>query len=452
MSKPWHEMTALELGAGIASGAIDPVALCEHFFQRIEAVDPDRNIYVRLTKERALTEAKAAAGRRAAGLRLGPLDGVPVSWKDLFDTAGVATEAGTRIFAGRTPSRDALVVARATRAGMICLGKTSLPDFAFSGLGINPTCGTPANAHDEETPRVPGGSSAGAAVSVARGLAPIGIGSDTGGSVRIPAALNGLVGLKTTAGLIPLTGAVALSPTLDTIGPLTRDVADANAMLAVLAAARAYDLTGATLAGVRLLAPTNAIWSRTSSEVRDVFETALARLAQAGARIESAAIEEFDELIELTAERGNLISAEGYALWGAEMDAAPDKIYPPVYARFVPVKERSAVDVVTYQLALPAIRARYGRRVAGYHAVVMPTVPIVAPPIAGLIDDVDAHDEAAVTVAWNTRLGNLLGLSAITLPAGRASGLPVGLMAFGRPFGEGALLRLAKAAESALAS
>jgi len=257
MTTPWHEMTALALGRAIAARSIDPVELAEHFLARIAELDPEHAIYLRTTPERALGEAAAARRRAREGSRLGLLDGVPLSWKDLFDTAGVTTSGGTPLLADRVPRRDATVVQRATRAGMVCLGKTNLPDLAYSGIGINPHFGTPVNPFDGETRRAPGGSSAGAAVSVARGLAPAAIGTDTGGSVRIPAAWNGLVGLKTTAGVLPITGVIPLSPTLDTVGPLTRDVADAGAVFAVLGARRAADLEGADLRDARLLVPTS---------------------------------------------------------------------------------------------------------------------------------------------------------------------------------------------------
>ena len=450
INQPWHERTALQLGAAIGAGEIDPVDLTDHFLERIAAIDTDHAIYVRLTPARARAKAVAARTRAKAGLRVGPLDGVPISWKDLVDTAGTATEGGTKLLEGRIPDHDAVILARATRAGTICLGKTNLPDFAFSGLGINPAYGTPANACDPDTPRVPGGSSAGAAVSVARGLAAIGIGSDTGGSVRIPAALNGLVGLKTTAGLVPLDGVIPLSPTLDTIGPLTRDVADANAMLATLTGRPAYDLAGASLTGVKLLKPTNGVWQHVEPAVGEVFEAGLGRLVDAGVTIDEAPFPEFDELVRLIATHGNMIAAEGYAIWGERMDAEPDKIYSAVYDRFRPAGERSAVDIEQFRQALPGLRASYRARTAGHHAVVYPTAPFLAPVIAELIDDPAAHDRAMLQAAWNTRLGNLLGLSAITLPAGSANGLAVGLMLLDQPFREGALLRLAAAAEAAL--
>ncbi len=443
-------MTALELGAGIAAGQIDPVDLTDHFLARIDEVDNDHAIYVRTTPERARAEAKAASMRASDGRRIGPLDGVPVSWKDIVDSAGVPTEAGTKLMEGRTPAHDALILARASRAGMVCLGKTNLPDIAFSGLGINPAYGTPHNPHDTETPRVPGGSSAGAAVSVARGLAPIGIGSDTGGSVRIPAALNGLFGLKTTAGLVPLDGVVPLSPSLDTIGPLTRDAADANAMLAIMTGRTPYDLAGASLKSVRLLRPTNVVFDHIEAGVADAFETGVAKLAAAGATIDQAEIPEFDEITALVERHGNVISAEGYALWGELMDSQPDRIYGPIRDRFRAIRERSAADVMAVHLGMKRLSAEYLSRTAGYQAVICPTAPIVASIIADVENDPDAHNLAATQMSWNTRLGNLLGLCGTSIPCGTAQGLPVGMMLLARPFSEGALLRLSSAVERTL--
>lgn len=193
----WLWMTASDLGRGIGAGEIDPVALTQVFLDAIEGHELRDRIYARVTRERALAEAKAAAARAASGHRLSLLDGVPVSWKDLFDTAGVATEAGSKLLAGRVPDRDAVVLQAATAAGLVCLGKTHMSELAFSGLGYNPSTATPPCVNNPDA--VPGGSSSGAAASVAFGLAAAGIGSDTGGSVRIPAAWNDLVGLKTTS-------------------------------------------------------------------------------------------------------------------------------------------------------------------------------------------------------------------------------------------------------------
>ena len=210
-------------------------------------------IYVRMTRERALAEAEGARKRAKSGFRRGLLDGVPISWKDLFDTAGIVTEAGSMLLAGRIPEADAAVLQRATQAGMVCLGKTHMSELAFAGLGVNPAYGgnidprpgTPPNVNDPAL--APGGSSSGAAASVAFGLAAAGIGSDTGGSVRVPAAWNDLVGLKTTHGRLSLKGVVPLAESFDTVGPLCRTVEDCAQLLAVMEGGKPADLRGASL-------------------------------------------------------------------------------------------------------------------------------------------------------------------------------------------------------------
>ena len=452
MTHEWHGMTALELGAAIGAGAIDPVALAEHFLGRIDAVDTDHSIYLRTTPERALAEAGAARERARAGRRIGPLDGVPVSWKDLVDSAGVATTGGSPIFADRVPQADAAVLARATRAGMVCLGKTNLTEFAFSGLAINPHYGTPANPYDAEVARAPGGSSSGAGVSLARGLAPIAIGSDTGGSVRIPASWNGLVGLKTTIGLVPIDGVLPLAPSLDTIGPLTRDVADAGAMLGVLAARPAADLAGATLAGQRLVVATNVVWDAAEPGVETAVKAAIERLAAAGAEIVWVDVPEFDEAIALIGRYGTPVAAEGYAQWRDVLEAEPDKVYHNVLNRFRLGAKISAVDLEALRRGLADAARRLHARMAGAAALLAPTVPIAPPPIAPLVADDELYLATNLRALGNTTLGNLLVTCSLTLPCGDdGGGLPVGLMLMGRPFTEHALLRVGAACEAALA-
>jgi len=451
MTDAWHEMTALALGRGIAAGRIDPKALAEHFLDRIEAVDGDHRVYLRTMRERALAEAGAARARARAGLRRGPLDGVPLSWKDLFDSAGVATTAGSPIFAERVPTRDAVVLARASRAGMVALGKTNLTEFAFSALGINPHYGTPANPFDTAVARCPGGSSSGAAVSVARGLAAAAIGSDTGGSVRIPAAWNGLVGLKTTAGRLPLAGVMPLAPSLDTVGPLTRDVADANAVFAVLAAAPAADLAGATLRGARLLVAEDLVWDGTAPGVTAAARSAIERLASAGATVERIAVPEFAAALALTKEHGPLVSVEACGEWYELVEANPDKVYHNVRRRFLMGAEARADRIERLRHGLAALGRDLHARIAGADALIAPTVAISPPPIAALMADDDAYFAANMAALRNTTLGNLLRVCAVSLPFGDdGAGLPVGLMLMGRPFTEAALLRIAAAAEAVL--
>jgi len=447
----WHEMTALQLGAAIGTGEIEPVDLCEYFLSRIDEGNRDQSVYITVTDQRARAEAVAASSRAKAGLRRGPLDGVPMSWKDLTDTAGIRTTFASQLLSERVPEEDALLLKRATRAGMVCLGKTTLSEFAYSGLGINPHFGTPSSQGGGNDARVPGGSSSGAAVSVANGLAPAGIGSDTGGSVRIPAAYNGLVGLKTTIGQLPLDGILALSPTFDTIGPLTRDVADANAIFAVLNASPTYDLAGANLNGVRLLKPTTIAYDDLDETVSTAMTIALDKLCDAGAEIVEAEVPEFAAAFDLVAKHGNIISAEGYAMWGDLFDSRSDEMFKGIIDRFRLAKNLSAIDEERAQIGIKALQKAYARRVAGYHAVVLPTAISVPPRIADLIHDDEAYDRANLASSRNTRLGNLMKTCGVTLPCQRPGELPVGLQLMGRAHEEGKILRLAAAVEQALA-
>ena len=450
MVKAWHQMTALELGREIGAGAIDPVDLTDYFLDRIAAEDPDHLVYLRLTTDRARAEAAGARDRAKTGLRQGPLDGVPLSWKDLVDSAGVETGAAARALMGRVPDHDAPLLARATRAGTVCLGKTNLTEFAFSGLGINTTYGTPPNACDDKVARIPGGSSSGAAVSVARGLAPAGIGSDTGGSVRIPASLNGLVGLKTTAGALSLEGILPLSPSLDTIGPLTHDVADANAVWGMLGG-RAADLAGANLKGKRLLAVENSLWQDVDPGIDRAVREAVEKLERAGAQVTWAEVEEVDRAVEIMGKGGGLVTVEAYACWGDLIEENPDLIYAHMLPRFRAGLKQSGVGVVRMLHRLEQVQATFHQKLAGWDAMIAPTVPASPPPIADLLDDEPAYHRANRSMLRNTTPGNLLKTCALTLPCGTDDlGLPAGLMLMQRPDQEAVLLRLGKASETAL--
>lgn len=444
MAADWQSMGAAELGRGIEAGDICPVALSEMFLDAAESHPQGARIYARLMRRQALDAAAAARGRARAGLRRGPLDGVPVSWKDLFDTAGVATEAGSALQKGRVPARDALVVERLTAAGLPPLGKTHMTELAFSGLGLNPVTATPPWRHDPG--HVPGGSSSGAGASVAWGLAPLAIGSDTGGSVRVPAAWNDLVGLKTTAGRIPLAGAVPLAARFDTIGPLARNVEDAALAFALLDGSPAPDLRGASLQGCRFLVlETSAMEALEEAPARG-FETALEALARAGAVIERGAVPAVAEAMALS---GALYAPECYGTWAATIEARPEVMFPPVLARFRSGREAAAHEYVAAWLRLDALRAAYGAAVAGFDAVLLPSVPIMPPPIAAVEADHALFAERNLMCLRNTRIANLMGLCALTLPSG-TPGAGISLMA--PPMAEARLLRLGAAAEAALAA
>lgn len=442
MRDDWQSLSASNLGRAIGDGEIDPVELTEAYLQACGAHAHRNRIYTMLTPDRALAEARAAALRARSGLRHGLLDGVPISWKDLFDTAGLPTEAGSALLKGRVPAEDAEVLARATRAGLVCLGKTHMTELAFSGLGLNPKTATPPNVNDPDL--VPGGSSSGAAASVAFGLAAAGIGSDTGGSVRLPAAYNDLVGLKTTHGRLSLKGVVPLAESFDTVGPLTRTVEDAVHLLAVMEGAKPVDLTGAHLSGKRFL-----VLEPYSSDVRDgpgaAFQSALDRLGAAGAHIETGNVPAIDEAMQTTL---MLFTGEAYGTWGDVIEAAPEKMFDRIRERFRQGREISAPDFVAGWQRLRRLRQDWARETAAYDAVLLPTAANLPAHAQRLMSD-DAYFVAEnLLTLRNTRVGNLMGLCGVTLPTGVPS---TGIMILCPPMAEPQLLRIAAAAEAVLA-
>ncbi len=437
----WLTATAADLGRGIAVGRIDPRDLTEAYLAAI-AADPFRDrIYARTTPERARAEAAAAAERAKSGLRLGPLDGVPISWKDLFDTSGILTEAGSALLAGRTPDRDATVLRSAAMQGLVCLGKTHMTELAFSGLGLNPVTASPPNVNDHE--RVSGGSSSGAATSVAFGLAAAGIGSDTGGSVRTPSAWNDLVGLKTRAGRLSLDGVVPLCARFDTVGPLCRSVEDAALLLAALEGGHAASLDGVALDGVRLALLETSAWENVRSPVDTGFEVAVAQLVGAGAQVERLEVPAVADAMALA---GQLFAPEAYGTWKDLIEASPGKMYPPVLERFRGGATVSGPDFVAAWQRLEALRLEYSAATAGYDAVILPTTPILPPKIEAVTAESAFFTSENLLALQNTRIGNLMGLAGLTVPTGTPS---VGLLLQGPS--EEKLLRIGIGIERALA-
>jgi len=439
----WRWMTAADLGRAIGAGEIDPVALAEVYLDAIDAHEFRDRIYARVTHDRARAEAAAASERAKSGFRRGPLDGVPVSWKDLFDTAGVATEAGTALMEGRVPTQDALVLQNATAAGLVCLGKTHMSEIAFSGLGLNPITATPPCVNDHEA--VAGGSSSGAATSVAFGLAAAGIGSDTGGSVRIPSAWNDLVGLKTTHGRLSLDGVVPLCLTFDTVGPLCRSVEDAALLYAALEGEKPVDLAHTDLKGVRLMVLDTIVPDDVRDAPRAAFQSAVERLQNAGAIVEHRY---FSQLFDAFNVAGNLYAADSYGWWRDLVEANPEKMFPQILERVRGGKDVSGPDYVAGWNLLRDIRKQYAAEVAQFAAVIMPTAPILPPHADRLLSDDEYYKAENLLALRNTRVANLLDLSSVTLPTGVPS---CGIMFNGQNGGEAALLRLCAAAEQALA-
>ena len=439
----WLEMTAADLGRAIGAGEIDPVALTQTYLEAIDGHALRDRIYARVTSDRAMAEAEAAGARAASGYRLSPLDGVPISWKDLIDSAGIKTEAGSALLKDRVPTHDALVLANATANGLICLGKTHMSELAFSGLGLNPVTATSPCVNDLDA--VSGGSSSGAATSVAFNIAAAGIGSDTGGSVRIPSAWNDLVGLKTTSGRVTLEGVVPLCARFDTIGPLCRSVEDAGLLLAAMEGVRAPDLRNVSMKGLRIGALQTVVMDDVRGAPLAAYRSAIERLQAAGAIVEKF---EAPEVAPAMAQTGPTMTSEAYGQWREVIEANPDLMFHEILARFRAGMEYSGPDFVAAWLMLDQCRAQWSARVAGYDAVICPTSPILPPNIERLTTDHEYYVGENLLALRNTRVGNMLGLSVITLPTGVPS---CGISLMGAAFGEARLLRVAKAAEAALA-
>lgn len=442
MSKTWSNLTAADLGRAIGKGSINPVELAEFFLDKAATHPLAPRIFARMSATRARGEAMGSAARAKAGLRRGLLDGVPLSWKDLFDTAGLETEAGSALLKGRVPAQDAAVLAQATREGTVCLGKTHMSELAFSGLGLNPVTATPPCINDETA--VSGGSSSGAAASVAYGLAPAAIGSDTGGSVRIPAAWNDLVGLKTSAGRLPLTGTVPLCERFDTIGPLAHSVEDCAHLLAVLEGRRPADLDGASLSPARLLVLETVALDDLRNRPAQGFEDALSRLSRAGATLTRFRHPGVTEAMALA---GVLFTAEAYAIWSSTIEAAPEKMFPRILERFRAGAGVRAMDYIAGWRRLEVLRAEWAAVTAGYDAVLLPTSPILPPQAERLMTDNDYYVTENLLALRNTRIGNMMGLCALTLPTSQPS---CGISLMAAPGQEERLLRLGLAAEHAL--
>ena len=436
----WRWMTAEALGRAIGAGGIDPVALTEVFLEAIDRHAARDRVYTTVTHDLARAQAKAASKRAMAGTRRGPLDGVPISWKDLFDTRGIATEAGTALMANRVPDRDAPVVARAAEAGLVCLGKTQMSEIAFSGLGVNPVTATPPNRNDPEA--APGGSSSGAAASVAFGLAAAAIGSDTGGSVRVPSAWNDLTGFKTSFGRIDTTGTVPLCRTFDTIGPLCRSIPDARLLVEAMTGER----WRSEAPGTPRLAVLDTIALDDLEDAPDAaFERCAAHLRDAGVPLGHLP---FPPLQEAFSFAGPLYTADAWAYWRERIEAHPDTMFHQIEARVRPGGAVLAADYLASWARLREIRDEWDEATGAYDALIAPTVPILPPKVARLMQDDSYYKGSNLAALRNTRIANLMDIPSVTLPTGTPS---CGLMLLGRRGGDDALLAVAETVVSRLA-
>jgi Asp-tRNA(Asn)/Glu-tRNA(Gln) amidotransferase A subunit family amidase len=449
MTETLRPPSALEL-AGRHRRGESIVATVREALERAES-PAARHAFISLRREQALADAAALQQRAAAGGDL-PLLGVPLSVKDLFDCEGERTTAGSRVLADAPPaSADAPAVARLKAAGAIVIGRTNMTEFAFSGLGLNPHYGTPHNPADRHTARIPGGSSSGAAVSVAVGAAAIGLGSDTGGSLRIPAAFCGLVGFKPTQHTVPVDGTVPLSPSLDTAGAISASVADAAAIHAVLSATPLAIAPPAPQT-LRFLVPTNLLCDALDATVQAAFARALGRLRAAGCRVEHRPLPPLDELAELYA-HGSLPNAEAFAWHEPLIERGADGYDPRVLNRILRGKAMTAAQYIRLVWARRPWIARMTAALQGADALLCPTVATVAPPIDAFETDA-AYGRINALVLRNTSVVNFWDGCSISLPChDPARGeLPVGLMLSAPGGADARLLGVAAAVETIIAA
>ena len=408
------------------------------------------HVFTHLWVDSALASARHADAQRRSGVRSGPLAGLPVTIKDLFDVAGETTTAGSVVCASEAPAaQDAPAVAHLRASGAALIGKTNMSEFAFSGVGYNPHWGTPRNPADAAVARIPGGSSSGAAVSVALGLAVAGLGSDTGGSLRIPAALCGLVGFKGSQSRVSRHGAMELARSLDTVGAITRSVDDAWLLDGVLSG-QALALRPRSVQGLRLAVPTTLMQDELDAGVSQAFARTLSRLSAAGALIEEVAWSELGEIATLNAP-GGFSPVEAYAAHRHRLAADASRFDARVAQRMVLGQGVSAADYLTMIDQRQAWISRSNMAMQAFDAVMCPTVPLVAPPIEDACGSDTAFFAANRLLLRNTFAINYWDGCAISLPCQAPGDLPVGLMLARANGHDSDLLGVSKAIESALA-
>jgi aspartyl-tRNA(Asn)/glutamyl-tRNA(Gln) amidotransferase subunit A len=406
-------------------------------------------VFIHVDKAAALATADGMDALRKVKAAPSPYAGIPVSIKDLFDIRGQVTTAGSRVLEDSAPAEvDAAAVARLRRAGFVVIGRTNMTEFAYSGIGINPHYGTPKGAWKRDVGHVPGGSSAGAAVSVLDGMAHGALGTDTGGSCRIPAAYNGIVGFKPTQRRVPLDGAVPLSSSLDSIGPLARTVACCAAMDAVLANETFTPLAPRSIKGMRLAVPTTIALDDLDDAVSKAFERALAVLEKQGALIERIAVPEFLDIGPISA-KGGFAAAESYAWHRYLLTSRGGEYDPRVSVRILRGEAITAAEYIDLFAARRSLIARTEARIAPYDALVLPTTANTPPSIPDMADD-KAFAKANILSLRNCTLINMIDGCAISLPVHRDGDVPVGLMLAGAAGSDHRIFELAAGIENVI--
>ena len=453
--------TVASLAARMRTGGLTPVTLAEEALGRIRRLDGRLHAFSAVSPDRALAEARAAESVLGSGRDAGPLLGIPYAAKDLFNVKGLPTMAGTNLLAGNVAAEDCPAVQKLAAAGMVLVGKTHTVQFAFGAVGINHDQGTPHNPW-RPTPHAPGGSSSGSAVAVAAGLVPVALGSDTGGSVRMPAALCGIVGLKTTVGRISRAGVYPLSWSLDSVGPLTRSVEDAALVYQVLQGTDPRDETTIgvpqqdVLRGLkdgvknlRIAFADTLFFDGVEPEVEAAVRDAGRVLESLGARVDRIAVPEAAE-VWADEKRPLWIAAEACVPNGELLDRHFDALDPVVARRMIQGRSLLATDYFALLRRVAALRERVLWTLRDVDALLVPTVPITARPVSEIDASFETYMDFNIRYTRNCTIGNVLNLCAVSVPCGVTSaGLPIGLMIYAKPFGEDLALRVGYAYEQA---
>lgn len=423
-------LTITQMAADLQAGRSDPVTLLGEVYDRM-AHHNDPALFIDLLQDRARAEAEAARLRWRAGIPSSPIDGVPTAWKDLFDLKGRVTTAGSVVLKSSPPAiADAPIVARAAQAGMTSVGTVNMTEFAYSGIGLNPHYGTPRNIHaSQDAPRSPGGSSSGSGAVVAAGIVPMSMGSDTGGSVRIPASFNGVVGYKPSMGRYPIQGVFPLAQSLDTIGPLANRVADCVLIDAVLRGLPQPEVEPAEMSNLNFVIPEQVMFDSASPEVLDNFDATLARLESAGARVSRISMPQLQEILNLMARHGFLAGAEALAIHQDRVNGPEAALMDArVVRRVLQAAPMSAVDLVVLQQARTRLMAETAALISN-SIVLCPTTATTAMEIAPLEADQDVFFEQNSLTLRNTSLGNFLDWPGVSIPNGTdRNGMPTGFL------------------------
>ena len=453
--------TITSLSARIRAGRVSPVACAEALLARIDALDPRLRAFIRVMPERALAQAHAAESTLKSGAEVGALHGIPYAAKDLFDVKGVPTMAGTHLLANNIAAQDAAVVRKLAAAGTVLLGKTHTVQFAYGAAGVNHDHGTPHNPW-HAVPHAPGGSSSGSAVAVAAGLVPMALGTDTGGSVRVPAALCGIVGLKTTVGRVSRAGVYPLCWTLDSVGPITRSVEDAAVVYQAMQGTDASDSSTAGVAphdtlrglkdgvrGLRIAFGETTFFDDVDREVEKAVRETGQVFRSLGAHVAGIAV---PEAAAAWAEpkRPLLIPAEACAINRDLLDKHLAELDPVIGPRMLTGRSLSAPDYFALLRRYAELQEQVRWTLRDVDALIVPTTMAAARPLAAIDANNQAYMDYNMRVHRNTGLGNILNLCGVSVPCGFTSdGLPIGLMIYAKPFAEDMALRVAYAFEQA---